>query len=69
MIDLASLTDEELDAHLRSVLIEQERRQKLQQLPNDLATIARDAVTAGCDPDVLRERVDDALNNDPKASQ
>ena len=66
-MDLTTLPDDQLDAHRRSVLTEQERRRKLEQLPDDLATMARDAVKAGCDPDVLRARVDDALNNDPKA--
>lgn len=60
-MDLTTLTDGQLDAHRRAVLIERERRAKLAQLPDQLADMARDAVQAGCDPEVLRERVDDAL--------
>lgn len=61
MLDLTTLTDEQLDAHRRAVLIEQERRAKLEQLPDQLADMARDAATAGCDRDQLLERVADAL--------
>lgn len=60
-MDLTTLTDEQLDEHRRTVLIEQERRAKIAQLPDQLADMARDAVAAGCDPDTIRERVDDAL--------
>ena len=61
MLDLTTLTDEQLDAHRRAVLIEQERRTKLEQLPEQLADMARDAAAAGCDRDELLERVADAL--------
>ena len=61
MLDLTTLTDEQLDDHRRAVLIEQERRAKLAQLPDQLAAMARDAAAAGCDPDELLERVTDAL--------
>lgn len=60
-MDLRTLTDEELDDLRRDILTEQERREKVAQLPDQLAAITRDAVAAGCDPDVIRERVDDAL--------
>ena len=60
-MDLTTLTDEQLDAHRRAVLIEQERRVKLAQLPDQLADMARDAAAAGCDRDDLIERVTDAL--------
>lgn len=62
-MDLTTLPDEQLDAQRVAVLTEQERRRKLEQLPDDLAAMARDAVAAGCDPDVLRERVDEALRD------
>lgn len=62
-MDLATLTDEQLDARRVAVLTEQERRAKLAQLPDQLATMARDAAEAGCDPDVLRARVNDALTD------
>lgn len=60
-MDLTTLTDEQLDARRIAVLTEQERRAKLAQLPDQLATMARDAAEAGCDRDELLERVTDAL--------
>lgn len=60
-MDLTTLTDEQLDEHRRAVLIEQERRAKLAQLPDQLADMARDAAAAGCDRDELIERVTGAL--------
>ena len=60
-MDLTTLPDAELDQHRREVLIEQERRAKLAQLPDQLAAMARDAAAAGCDRDELLERVTDAL--------
>ena len=60
-MDLTTLTDEQLDDHRRAVLIEQERRAKLAQLPDQLAGMARDAVAAGADPDQLLEQLTDAL--------
>lgn len=68
MLNLATLTDEQLDAHRRAVLIEQERRAKLAQLPDQLADMARDAAAAGCDRDDLIERVADALAAAPYAA-
>lgn len=67
-MDLDSLTDDELDALRRDILTEQERRVKIAQLPDQLEAMTRDAVAAGCDPDVLRERVDDALTPDQAAA-
>ena len=67
-MDLTTFTDEQLDAHRRAVLIEQERRAKLAQLPDDLAAMARDAAAAGCDRDDLIERVADALAAAPYAA-
>lgn len=60
-MDLTTLPDDQLDAHRIAVLTEQERRAKLAQLPDQLAGMARDAAEAGCDPETLRDRVDDAL--------
>lgn len=65
---LKNLTAEELDAHRRAVLIEQERRRRLAQLPDDLAVMARDAAAAGCDRDELLERVADALTTDEETA-
>lgn len=61
-MDRTTLTDDDLDAHRIAVLVEQERRAKLAQLPDQLAAMTRDAVAAGCDPDELRGRVDEALD-------
>ena len=60
-MDLTTLTDDQLDARRVAVLTEQERRAKLAQLPDQLATMARDAAEADCDRDELLERVTDAL--------
>ena len=67
-MDLTTLTDEQLDARRRAVLIEQERRAKLAQLPDQLADMARDAASAGCDRDELLERVADALTTDEETA-
>lgn len=67
-MDLTTLTDEQLDDHRRAVLIEQERRAKLAQLPDDLAAMARDAAAVGCDRDELLERVTDALTTDEETA-
>lgn len=60
-MDLTTITDADLDQIRRDVLNEQERRAKIAQLPDELAAMTRDAVAAGVDPDVLRDRVDEAL--------
>ena len=60
--DPRALTDEELDQLRRDVLDEQERRQKLADLPEALAAMTRDAIVAGCDREQLRARVDEALD-------
>lgn len=68
-MDLTTLTDEQLDARRVTVLTEQERRQRLAQLPDQLATMARDAAEAGCDRDELLERVTDALTPEQVAAR
>lgn len=60
-MDLTTLTDEQLDARRVAVLTEQERRQRLEQLPEQIAGMARDAVAAGADPAALLEQITDAL--------
>ena len=67
-MDLSTLTDDELDDLRRDILTEQERREKVAQLPDQLAAMTRDAVAAGCDPDVIRGRVDDALTPEGAAA-
>ena len=66
-MDLTTLTDEQLDARRVAVLTEQERRAKLAQLPDQLADMARDAIAAGDDPDLLRGKVDEALTGEAVA--
>lgn len=68
-MDLTTMDESELDDLRRAVLDEQERRDKVAQLPGELAAMTRDAVEAGCDPDVLRERVDDALTPEQAAAR
>lgn len=67
-MDLTTMTSEDLDALRRDVLDEQDRRVKVAQLPDQLAAMTRDAVAAGCDPEVLRDRVDDALSPEQVAA-
>lgn len=67
-MDLETMSGDELDALRRAVLDEQERRVKVAQLPDELAAMARDAVAAGVDPELLRDRVDDALTPEQAAA-
>lgn len=60
-MDLTTATDAELDALRIDVLTEQERRSRAEQLPAQLADMARDAVAAGADPDALLEQLTAAL--------
>ena len=67
-MDLTTLTDVELSQLQQSLAVETDRRRKVAQLPDDLAAMARDAVAAGCDPEALRDRVDDALTPEQVAA-
>lgn len=67
-MDLTTMDEAELDDLRRAVLDEQERRVKVAQLPDQLAAMTRDAVAAGCDPETLRGRVDDALTPEQVAA-
>ena len=60
-MDLTQLTDAELSELRQALSIESDRRRKVAQLHDDLAAMARDAASAGCDRDELLERVTDAL--------
>lgn len=68
-MDLTTLTDAQLDERRRAVLIEQERRAKLAELPDQLADMARDAAAAGCDRGDLLARVTDALTTEQAAAR
>ena len=63
-----SWSDEALNEHRIGIIMEQERRAKIAQLPDQLADMARDAVEAGCDPDELLGRVTDALTPEQTAA-
>ena len=67
-MDLRSLSDTDLDQLRRDTLDEQDRRRNLEQLPDQLAAMTRDAIAAGCDPEVIRECVDDALTPEQAAA-
>ena len=50
MIDLKTLSDEELDQHRRDVLQEQERRENLAHIPDQIAELKAKYVEGGGDP-------------------
>lgn len=54
-MDLIALTDEELDEHRRAVLIEQERRANLSQIPEQVAALAKVYRDGGGDEDALTD--------------
>lgn len=53
MIDLTTLTDEQLDTHRTDVLCEQERRQRLATAPEQVRGIAAAYEADGGNPDDL----------------
>ena len=53
MIDLKTLSDEELDQHRRDVLSEIERRQALETIPQQIAELKAKYVEGGGDPNQL----------------
>lgn len=57
-MDLTTLTDDELDEHRRAVLAEQERRENLARIPEQVAELARTYAAGGGDPDDLRAVID-----------
>lgn len=52
-MDLKTLTDEQLDQHRQEVLVEQERRQALATIPDQIAELARKYVDGGGNPENL----------------
>ena len=50
MIDLKTLSDEELNQHRRDVLQEQERREALETIPQHIAELKAKYVEGGGDP-------------------
>ena len=51
----ADWTDDKLDEHRRAILTEQERRTRINALPEQIASLRREYLDAGGDPDALRE--------------
>lgn len=52
-MDLTKLSDEELDQHRRDVLQEQERRENLARIPDQITELKAKYVEGGGDPDDL----------------
>lgn len=57
MIDLTTLTDEELDTARTDILCEQERRQRLASAPEQVRDIAEAYENDGGDPAVLERAI------------
>lgn len=55
MLDLTTLTDEQLDAHRRAVLIEQERRANLAAIPAQIEALAKVYRDGGGDEETLQD--------------
>lgn len=54
-MDLTTLTDEQLDEHRRAVLIEQERRANLAQIPEQIEQLAKVYRDGGGDEQTLAD--------------
>lgn len=52
-MNLQELTDEQLDQHRQDVLAEQERRQALATIPDQIAELAKKYVDGGGNPENL----------------
>ena len=63
-MDLTTLTDEQLDAHRRSVLVEQERRANLAAIPEQIEQLAKVYRDGGGDEQALA----DALTPEQEAA-
>lgn len=62
MIDLSTLTDEELDEQRVAILTEQERREKMVAIPSQVKDLADQYEAGGGD----RQELVDALAPDPE---
>lgn len=56
-MDLNLLTDEELDQSLNEILAEKERRQRLNDIPGQIALLSKAFVNDGGDPQVIQQSV------------
>ncbi|MCI4013020.1 hypothetical protein [Brevibacterium sp. ZH18] len=54
-MDLRALTDEELEAHRIDVLTEQERRAKINAIPEQITALRDQYLEAGGDPAALED--------------
>jgi len=52
-MDLTQLSDEELDQHRRDVLAEQERRENLERIPDQITELKHKYAELGGDPNQL----------------
>lgn len=52
-MDLTTMTDEELDFLRRNVLVEQERRQSVANIPGQIADLREQYLSGGGDPALL----------------
>lgn len=57
MTNLRDLTDEQLEAHRVEVLIECERRQKMDAIPDQVRDLAKDYKDGGGDPTILEKAI------------
>lgn len=57
LMDLTTLSDEDLATHKREVLIEEERRQNREAIPATIADLAHKFVEAGGDPADLQHAI------------
>lgn len=57
-MDLTQLTDDELDEHRRAVIAEQERRQALANIPEQIADLTEKYAELGGNPDNLKSELD-----------
>ena len=55
-MDLTTLSDDDLAAHHIDILTEQERRQRLASIPDQIATLAARYLDDGGDPNLLPVR-------------
>lgn len=59
MTDLRDMSDDELDDHRREVLKEIERRDRLEQIPEEVGKLRKEYEKAGGDPADLDDKGDD----------
>lgn len=68
-MELSNMTDEQLEAQRIAVLVEQERRNRIADMPDQLAQLAREYIAAGGDPEVARAAFEAGLSGEPDEEQ